>query len=164
MGDVNMGDWSQYEKKEIKNMKTVYIVERAIGFDKLQPSEAAMIKSKVAQRDIELMNKLRNIFLYKARHATNTARYIAGQCLLSESLVQKVMKGKRSITAEFLGHVCVGLKLSKKETEELFELYGQPLQYNRSLFEAITICAVRDQDDIIDYVDELKMYCSKEEK
>lgn len=159
-----MNDWSKYDRNEIKNMKCVYMVEQEPGLKKIKVNDALRIGSEMNQREKELLRKLRNVFHTNAKDSSNIAVYVATKCELSDSIVQKVLTGKRAVTAEFLGKICVGLSLSIDETEELFRLYGQPLDYNRSLFEAITMCAVRDHDSIDSYVNELEQYCPKKKK
>ena len=156
-----MTDWSKYDRTEIKNMKCVYMVEPEPGLKKIAANEALRIGNQMDQRQKELLRKLRNVFHANAKNASNISVYVATRCDLSDSIVQKVLTGKRAVTAEFLGKICVGLSLSQEETKELFELFGQPLVYERSLFEAITICAVRDRDSIDSYVDELELYYPK---
>ena len=156
-----MTDWSMYDRNEIKNMKCAYMMEQESGLKKIAANEALRIGNQMDQQQKELLRKLRNVFHANAKNASNIAVYVAMRCDLSDSTVQKVLTGKRAVTSEFLGKICVGLALSPEETDELFKMYGQPLDYERSLFEAITICAVRDRDSIDSYVNELEQYCPK---
>ena len=159
-----MNDWSSYDRNDIKNMNCDYMIEQESGLKRIPVNDAVHIGGEMDQRQKELLRKLRNVFHANAKDSSNIAVYVATKCELSDSIVQKVLTGKRAVTADFLGKICVGLSLSAEETDELFKLYGQPLDYNRSLFEAITICAVRDRDSIDSYVNELERYCPKKKK
>jgi len=159
-----MSNWSNYDRNEIKNMNCVYMAEREPELKKITPNEALRIGSQMNKQQKDLLRKLRDIFHAHAKNSSNIAVYVATRCELSDSIVQKVLTGKRAVTAEFLGKICVGLSLSQIETEELFNLLGQPLKFESSLFDAITICAVRDHDSIDSYVNELELYCPKKKK
>ena len=140
------------------------MIEKELILNKLPAGEGARISKQVDDRGKKLLLKLRDVFYKNGKDASNIAVYVAGKCAMSESTVLKVLNGNRAVTAEFLGRICVGLKLSETETKDLFELYGQPLKYGRSIFESVTICAVRDKDDIDSYVEELEQYKPKTKK
>lgn len=127
---------------------------------------ARMTAEDEANADIgykEVIAKLRNIFIKVAKNS-NTSDYhlaVAMRCGISPDIVRRIISpaNKRShkeLTPIILGCICVGLKLSKEECQYLFDRFGMPLVFGRSKFISLTMCAIRDQDDIYQYIEELK--------
>lgn len=108
---------------------------------------------------------LRNIFLRTAQQYNTSDYHIAvgTRCGISADLVRKIIspptkKGHKVLTPVVLGCLCVGLKLKPEECEYLFNEFGMPLVFGTSMFISITVCALRDEDSIEDYISELKAY------
>lgn len=154
-----MCDWSRYNRENIKDLQCeYYIVEKVEVYSRLSSEERGKMESSINKHNTDVQKKIADICFKYAKNTNNMPLHIGMKCNLSESIVRQVLNGKKKITMEFLGRLCVGLKLSVEESKELFEVYGIPLNFDRSYFDAITICAIRDKDDIEDYEDELKRY------
>lgn len=105
-------------------------------------------------RKSKLRARLQDIFTDKAR---NSYAELEDSCEITESLFRKLLNGSRVIHKNVLARFIVGLKLDRALADELFYLLGEPLDDNE-VFDHITICAIRDKDDIHHYLDELKTY------
>jgi len=104
-----------------------------------------------------LIKKIQQICFEKLKGETDNFPLAIGmRCGISESTVRKIFKGTRSISAEFVAFICVGFHLSEDDAKALFDLLGYSLFIGKNLFDTLTFVAIRDKDDIEDYISDLK--------
>lgn len=105
----------------------------------------------------KLRSRLQGIFYDRTKDADDPYSYLDAKCGIGESLFRKVLNGTRKITRPMLARFIVGLKLDGGQADELFELSGTPLNPDNAL-DLIIINAIRDRDEIDDFVDEVIKY------
>lgn len=155
--------WENVTKYRLRELKNVPVIE------KLEQKAAARLtiedKNSADAGYRNVIARLRNIFI-RISQKYNTSDYhvaVGTRCGISADLARKIIspqskRGHKALTPITLGCLCVGLKLSQEECVYLFEEYGMPLVFGKSLFVSITMCAIRDRDSIEDYIAELKAY------
>lgn len=123
---------------------------------RLAPNVLEAVKEKESANRKLLYRKIQELIIRSTRDASNMFSYVGTKCALSESAVRSAVNGKRPITQEFLAFLCVGLKVSIEEAEEMFDLFGHPLTFGFNYFESVTMCAIRDRDEMEAYLEDLK--------
>jgi len=153
--------WDEVSREKLADYKNLPIID----FKRIEACP------RLTGREIEaadegyksVISKLRNIFIRVSRK-DNTGDYhvlVATRCGISPDIVRRIIlpqnkKSHKALTQVVLGCICVGLQLSKEECEELFDDYGTPLVFGRTRFLSVTMCAIRDKDDISSYIKELQ--------
>ena len=79
-------------------------------------------------------------------------------CRIPADTTKKTVSGRCRVTRRFLAKFCVGLKIDLIEANELFRLHSGELNTTNS-FDYILYHALKDKDDISDFIDEVKRYC-----
>lgn len=143
----------------------------SISFERIDPEESSDQKQALFRltpeklgriKEVENTNrkklgfKIQELIIRNGRDASNMFSYVGTKCALSESAVRNAVNGNRTVTLEFLAFLCVGLKVPMEEAEELFNLLGHPLTFGVNYFESVTMCAIRDRDEMEDYLEDLK--------
>lgn len=136
--------------------------------------KAYKIKEGIARGELNqgirrLRSRLADVFLDYANGQDNFYIPVATACGMDSSTIRKILlgdnsKGKKDISDVILGSICVGLGLNMNLSQELFELYGTPLEYGVNVFLSITYRAIEDKDDIECYINELNEYGVKNVK
>lgn len=103
-----------------------------------------MISERKMQNDIE-----------KGLKAIHGYSDIEKSCLISVTSLKKVINGSDKVTRKFLYKFAVGLHMSIDEANEFFKLCGGEL-HDDSLEDCICKCALRDKDNIHDFVEEFE--------
>lgn len=157
----NITDWNVVSKDEIRNLGDVpfYPEESDVEY-RISPIEKRKLYN-VYENYSTLIKKMSDYCQTKCKEARspyNPLLYAATECDFSESYMRKMIKQEKRVTRKALGQFCVGLGLSIKESEELFALTGKNLVFGYTYFDSITMCAIRDRDNIEDYLNELEEY------
>ncbi len=155
------GDWSIATKENLSKLSGIsyYPSEGKIDY-KITATDRARLNS-VYENNAVLRKKLSDYCQIKCAESGlgyNPFFYTAIECELSETYVRKIIRGDKPVTRNFLGAFCVGMGLTPEESEELFELTGNKLTFGFSYFDSITMCAIRDGDNIEDYLADLEKY------
>ena len=85
---------------------------------------------------------------------------IETDCDIKRDTFQRVLRGKRNPTYDFLSKLCVGAKLSMDEAYELFLLIGYELSCNIKP-DYILMCELNNGCDICEYDADMRKYCNK---
>lgn len=149
------------DRGKLNSAMPLIIYNKNHGVPRLTPEEIGAADTGYKN----VIARLRNIFL-KVAQRYNTSDYhiaVGTRCGISADLVRKIIsppsrKGHKVLTPIVLGCICIGLKLSEEECRYLFNEFGMPLVFGTSMFVSITICAIRDNDSIESYINELKEY------
>ena len=128
----------QIKKEKVAYQMTDSDLKKFERRDKL-PS---MIADRKMQNDIE-----------KGLKALQGYDDIEETCLISITSLKKSINGSQKVTRTFLYKFAVGLHMSIEEANEYFALCGGIL-HEDSLEDAICQCALRDGDDIYQFVEE----------
>jgi len=72
--------------------------------------------------------------------------------------MQRYLNGKRPFDIYSIAKICVGARLTVQKTEELFKIYGHPLDVDAYRFDAILINAINNKCRIIDFYNTCKEY------
>jgi len=123
---------------------------------RLPDTQLGVLKEKDDTNRKLLSRKIQELVIRSSRDASNMFSYVGTKCALSETAVRNAVNGNRPITQECLAFLCVGLKVPMKEAEEMFNLFGHPLTFGVNYFESVTMCAIRDRDEMEEYLDDLK--------
>ena len=147
-------------REELRNIKfKQYLPERIEEDFRMSDAERRQMRSDFSERRNRLFHHLIHICTDTANkaNASNTAVYISTHCYISESLFRRVMyRRDRTLSADFIGRICVGLHLSIEESKQLFEEFGSPLVWGHSAFATVTLRALQDGDSIDDYLEDLE--------
>lgn len=113
----------------------------------------------------KVMRRLRDIFRKVGKHYNTKDYHIAvgSICGISADIIRQIIspyskKGPKVLTPVILGSICIGLKLSEDECDYLFSEFGIQLVFGKSMFTSITACAIRDKDNVEEYINELRKY------
>lgn len=94
--------------------------------------------------------------LFETKTEGNYAQMEA-KCDISQDLLRKIFRGTRSIQRDVLAKFVVGLRVDRSTVNELYDLLGHPLN-DKDPLDHITICALRDGDDIYRFIEEFEKY------
>lgn len=104
----------------------------------------SMIADRKMQNDIE-----------KGLKALHGYSDIEESCLISVTSLKKTINGSQKVTRSFLYKFAVGLHMSIEEANQYFALCGGVL-HEDSLEDAICRCALRDENNIYEFVEEFE--------
>jgi hypothetical protein len=78
-------------------------------------------------------------------------------CSIPTDTVKKLITGKTRVTRPQLAKLCVGLKLSFADANELFRMQGGCLNLSND-FDYIIYHALEDGDEINSFIDDVREY------
>ena len=107
------------------------------------------------EKQVQLRKRLQVLIFEKLEG--NPAK-VESACAVSWELVRKYMSGKRKVTRDTLAKLCVGMRLSIEETQELFRLEGHSLEPEINLLDAIVVDALRCGEDIDTFYEECQEF------
>lgn len=157
----NKADWEKATKENLRKLENLkFYAEQDSADFRLSDFERRELL-KIYDKDDELRRKITNYCQIKHKEKNSPyseCLFAATECGVSKSYMRKIIKGEKAVTRKFLGRFCVGLKLTPEESDELFSYTGHRLVFGYTYFDSITMCAIRDGDDIEDYEKELEKY------
>lgn len=157
-GVCNVTNWIEATKTNLSKLDCDRFYLEHNSKLRMTGQQRSQLAAGLAGNQSDILRKVRDYCQRYAKSASNVAFEVGMQCNLSESIVRKVFKAEKAMTADFLGHICVGLELSMEESEELFALFGRPLVFGKSYFESVTMVAIKDKDDIDAYEQDLNYF------
>ena len=118
-------------------------IEQEKASKRISPN--AVLPDMPEKKQVQLRKRLNSLLFEKLDG--NSAR-IESACGVSWELVRKYMSGTRKVTRDSLAKLCVGMRLTVEEAQQLFQLQGNSLEPDINLLDAIVVDVLKCGEDI----------------